>query len=94
MFSLSIVPTGLVLNLMHDPGTKVPGYFPGVPTGRKMPKLKIHHCIRGTGYLASFPLSESRIRATGHGSYSLVVKLPAHKFNSAWRYFGTKTSLS
>jgi hypothetical protein len=37
---ISIVPTGLVLNLMHNPGTKVPGYFPRVPLGRKMAKLQ------------------------------------------------------
>ena len=50
-FSISVVPTGLILILMHNPGTEVPGYFPGVPTGRKMANLKIHHCIQGTGYL-------------------------------------------
>jgi hypothetical protein len=31
---------GLVLNLMHNPGTEVPGYFPSVPMGRKMAKLR------------------------------------------------------
>jgi hypothetical protein len=25
---------------MHNPGTKVPGYFPRVPLGRKMAKLQ------------------------------------------------------
>jgi hypothetical protein len=39
--SLSIVPTGLVLNLMHNPGTEVPGYFHLVPTGREMAKLHL-----------------------------------------------------
>src|ERR1019366_6082915 len=38
MFSISIVPTGLTLNLMHNPGTEVPGYFHFVPPGRKMAK--------------------------------------------------------
>ena len=40
MLCISIVPTGLVLNLTHNPGTKVPGYFRGVPTGRKMAPLQ------------------------------------------------------
>ena len=31
---------GLVLKLMPNPGTEVPGYFHLVPPGRKMPKLK------------------------------------------------------
>ena len=41
VFTLSIVPMGLVLNVMHDPGTEVPGYFHFVPPGRKISKL--HH---------------------------------------------------
>jgi hypothetical protein len=41
VFSLSIVPTGLDRNLMQNPGTEVPGYFPGVPTGRKRAKLQL-----------------------------------------------------
>ena len=40
MFSISFVPTGLVLSLMHNPGTEVPGYSHLVPTGRKMAKLQ------------------------------------------------------
>jgi len=36
VFSLSIVPTGLFLSLMHNPGTEVPGYSHLVPTGRNM----------------------------------------------------------
>ena len=40
MFSISVVPTGLVLNLMHNPGTEVPGYSRCVPTGRKPAKLQ------------------------------------------------------
>jgi hypothetical protein len=39
VFSISVVPTGLVLNLMHNPGTEVPGYFHLVPTGRTIAKL-------------------------------------------------------
>jgi|WetSurMetagenome_2_1015567.scaffolds.fasta_scaffold348698_2 hypothetical protein len=31
--SVSIVPTGLIIILMHAPGTNVPGYFRGVPNG-------------------------------------------------------------
>jgi hypothetical protein len=37
VISMSIVPTGLVLNRMPNPGTEVPGYFHLVPTGRKVP---------------------------------------------------------
>ena len=32
----SFVPTGLLPNLMPNPGTEVPGYFHGVPTGRRV----------------------------------------------------------
>jgi hypothetical protein len=40
VISPSIVPMGLVLMPMHNPGTEVPGYFLLVPTGRKMAKLQ------------------------------------------------------
>ena len=36
MFSKSVVPTGLVVNLVPYPGTEVPGYFHLVPTGLQM----------------------------------------------------------
>ncbi len=49
-FSTSIVPMGLVLVSLHYPGTEVPGYFPGVPTGRKITKLEIYQRIYGTEY--------------------------------------------
>ena len=39
--SKSVVPTGLILEILpHNPGTEVPGYFHGVPTGRKMVRLQ------------------------------------------------------
>ncbi|MGD0309395.1 MAG: hypothetical protein ABSC02_08900 [Acidobacteriota bacterium] len=37
MFSLSVVPPGLVHNPMPNPGTEVPGYSHIVPTGREVP---------------------------------------------------------
>ena len=46
-------PYGTRCGDTNDPGTEVPGYFPGVPTGRKMVKRKIHHCIFGTGHLGT-----------------------------------------
>ena len=35
MLTMSFVPTGLVFMLLRDPGTEVPGYFHGVPPGRR-----------------------------------------------------------
>jgi hypothetical protein len=45
VFSLSIVPAGLVHDLMQNPGTEVPGYFPRVPMGRKRAKLQFEVTI-------------------------------------------------
>jgi len=53
MFPVSAVPTGLVLNLMRNPGTEVPGYFHRIPTGRKI----------GDGYVR--PVRKRKLRKVG-----------------------------